>query len=100
MLKKALVSPIALAFGLALTGAAAAQTMVGEHSISEADLPRVQEHCDALLAEDTDATSGISSDANDVETDDAEGSDTATEPGDLSFESITLEQCREAGLVD
>lgn len=110
MLNKAFVSPIALALGLALTGAAAAQTMVGDQNISEADLPRVQEHCDVLLADeavatapttnDETASTDSSTDVDENAPDAADGSDTATEPGDLNFLAITLEDCRAAGLVE
>jgi hypothetical protein len=51
MLKKTLVSPLALAFGLALTGAVAAQNMIGDQDVSDADWSAVQEYCDTLAAD-------------------------------------------------
>lgn len=78
---KSLVSPIALAFGLALTGAAAAQTSVGGQDISDADLPFVQQHCDALS---TGATTDPQSDTT----------------ASIDVATITLDDCMAAGLVD
>ncbi|GGA47515.1 hypothetical protein [Pelagibacterium lentulum] len=98
MFKKSLVSPIALAFGLALTGAAAAQTMVGGQEVTDADLAEVQAHCEALAADETNVNGDVS--------DDATIQDDATDIGGvdpmagLDVASITIEECREAGLID
>lgn len=78
---KSLVSPLALAFGLALTGAAAAQTWIGGQEISDTDLPFVQQHCDVLAG-------GV---ASDVPAD--------AQPG-VDLTTITLDDCMAAGLVN
>lgn len=110
MSMKTLVSPLALAFGLSLTGAAAAQTWVGTQEIDDADLPAVEEHCETLalsgdvgadldVEADADADAGFEDDAVDAEADvgmDAEGDVN----GELDLESITLQDCIEAGLAD
>lgn len=95
MLNKALVSPLALAFGLALTGAVAAQNAIGDQDISDADWPAVQEHCDTLAADETVEGDVTTSPEEDTEgQDDDSGSDVA-----VDLLSITLEDCRAAGLV-
>ena len=90
MLNKALVSPIALAFGLALTGAAAAQTWIGDQEVSEADLLAVEQHCDALATAASTAAPG--------EEPTVDINDSATLGVELA--SITLDQCVEAGLIE
>lgn len=98
MFKKSLVSPIALAFGLALTGAAAAQTFVGDQEVTDADLPEVQAHCEALAAGETDVNGDTSDDAT-IEDDATDvGGEVPTEGLDVA--SITIEECRDAGLIE
>jgi len=89
MLNKALVSPIALAFGLALTGAAAAQVMVGDQEVSEADLLAVEQHCEALA---TAASTAATGEEPTVEA----NSDTLG----VELSTITIQQCVDAGLVE
>ncbi len=93
MLKKALVSPLALAFGLGLTGAAAAQIMLGDQMVLDEDLPAVQEHCDRLAL----AASTASTDDDDVSVD-VDETDNATTGVELT--TITLQQCIDAGLIE
>lgn len=98
MLKKSLVSPIALAFGLALTGAAAAQTMVGVHDVMDTDLPQVQAHCEALAAGETNVNGDVTDDATiQADATDIGGVDAM---GGLDVASITTAECRDAGLID
>ncbi|WP_196257686.1 hypothetical protein [Pelagibacterium limicola] len=92
MPKFALVSPVALALGLALTGAAAAQNMIGTQDVTDADWSAVQEHCDQLVADEV--TAGMEeTDADDNDS----GHPVIT--GNVDFDAITLEDCRAAGLV-
>lgn len=91
MFRKSLVSPIALAFGLALTSAAAAQTWVGGQDVAEADLAVVQSWCDTLALADLNADA-------DAEAPQVDEADNALSAVDLT--TITLEDCREAGLVE
>lgn len=114
---KTLVSPLALAIGLSLTGAAAAQTAVGTQDIEDADLPAVEEHCETLaLAGDVgagfDAEGGTEAEGELTGDDplDAEGGMDAEAGMDanggmdagagVDLESITLQDCIDAGLVD
>ncbi len=84
---------------LGLSGAAYAQTMIGNQSVSEADLQRVQTHCDDLkTASQQAASSDVTQDATEPAIP-SEGESSA-ESGALDLESITLEQCIEAGLVE
>lgn len=120
---KNLVSPIALALALSFAGGASAQTMVGGVEVSAEDLPEVENLCNSLaaganetLAETNDS---IASDGDDDDGDDGEDGeaddgqadpDPAADDGAASdldnalttidLDTITLEQCREAGLVD
>jgi hypothetical protein len=99
MLKKTLVSPLALAFGLALTGAVAAQNMIGDQDVSDADWSAVQEYCDTLAADEAvegDVTTG----PEETENDDDSGTDYPVTTGDVDFMAITLDDCREAGLIE
>lgn len=90
MLNKALVSPIALAFGLALTGAAAAQVMVGDQEVSEADMVAVEQHCAALETAASTAATGEEPTVN-IDAGATLGVELAT---------ITLQQCIDAGLIE
>ncbi|WP_116653884.1 hypothetical protein [Pelagibacterium sediminicola] len=90
MFKKTLVAPIALAFGLTLTGAAAAQVMVGDQEVSDADLAAVQEHCDALELAASTAPTGEAPTV-DINSDPTLG---------VELASITLQQCVDAGLIE
>lgn len=95
MLNKALVSPIALAFGLALTGAVAAQNAIGDQDVTDTDWPAVQEHCDTLAADEAVAGDVTTSPEQDTEgEDDDSGSDVT-----VDLLSISLDDCRAAGLV-
>lgn len=108
---KMLVSPVAIAAAAAFTfgSAAYAQTMVGTQEISDADLPIVQAHCEALAGASVDVpTETLDDDAmlEDGATDDAATDDIATDlpvgdlEGDVDLEAILFEDCQAAGLVD
>lgn len=111
-----LIAAALLASGLALSGAAFGQTMVAGVEVSAEDLPKVQAQCDALVAKaaTTDAQSATNADAStekpadtaangtsdpaSTKADGANGMDAATTLS-LDLDTLTLEQCKEAGLV-
>ena len=111
---KSIVSAIALSAALTLSGSAFAQTMLNGAEVPADELPAVQERCDQLkLAADkdgaTDSTQPAESDADETtsaadantETDDAAAvSEAADALTTIDLETITLEACVEAGLVD
>lgn len=96
-----LASPVAFA-----QDTTAAPTMIGGQALSAEDLPKVQAQCDTLNS--VEKESMASSDATNDEPDGAgdltdpasdvpNGTDQATSTVDLSL--ITIEECKEAGLV-
>ncbi len=100
----AIVMGSALMFG----GAAYADTMVGSATVTDADLPAVQARCDELASAET--TKSLSESAEDTTADDStadatlEGTqqvDGATEATTASIDlgTVTLEQCKTAGLI-
>ena|SRR5690606_10593720 len=109
------LSTIALLAGLTMGGSAFAQTQVGNNAVSEADLPYVQQHCDALrladmnesatdttsteaddAAEDADADATAESEPTGLEADTAARNSSTT----VDLDTITLDDCRAAGLVE
>ncbi len=101
---KSSLSVLALVAGVAFAGSAYAQTMVGGFEVSEADLPHVQAHCDALaLADQNEPTAGTNPDEDTTDEDGRTGLETDTAARNTSttidLELITLEDCVEAGLV-
>lgn len=113
---------VLLASGLALSGASFAQTsteatMVAGVEVSAADLPKVQAQCDALVAmaatenaqsvtntdtstdkpADDTATNGTADPAS-TKADGADGIAAATTMS-IDLDTLTLDQCKEAGLV-
>lgn len=82
---------------LGLSGAAYAQTMIGNQTLSEADAERVKTYCEDLKLESEQAVSGSAEEA----TPEAEGSeDSGAMVGTLDLSTVTLEQCIEAGFVE
>ena len=113
------LSTIALLAGLTMGGSAFAQTQVGNNDVSDADLPYVQQHCDALRLADMNESATASTTPADEATDAAEEGDanadaTAdSEPTGIEadtaarnssttvdLDTITLDDCRAAGLVE
>lgn len=104
---KAFASVLALSSAMLLGGQAYAQTMVGGMSVTDEDLPKVQERCDQLaLADSTESateTTSAGTDDTGAATSDSDVEDTnemanATTPT-IDLDSITLEACTEAGLT-
>lgn len=113
---KAIVSAAALTVALGFAGSAAAQTMIGNQSVSEADHQRVLNYCEDLKNADNQAVSETDNDEtatteanNGTGTDDANADANAmatdtddSDPaavGSVDFDQITLENCIEAGFV-
>lgn len=112
---KTLVSPLALAAAgsLLLGSAAFAQTTVGDQEISDADLPRVTEHCVALsqadgegpadpVAEDPDHMAGDPAVNEEAQTEDAAPAEPAADAAEgdtVDLAAITIEDCQAAGLA-
>ncbi|MBE7732293.1 hypothetical protein [Devosia faecipullorum] len=103
---KSALSVVALLSGVAFAGSAYAQTMVGNNDVSDADLPYVQAQCDALLLNEqnefaAEMTTGDEAKAADSEPTGLEA-DTAARNSStkVDLDTITLEDCRTAGLVD
>jgi hypothetical protein len=110
-----LVSSIALVAALSFSGGAMAQTMIGGVDIPPEDLDRVQAHCNTLAAaeneslaetaDDDDAANG-DDDGDDAQADpdpaadDGEASDMENALTSIDLDTVTLEQCREAGLIE
>jgi len=109
----AIVMGSALMFG----GAAYADTMVGSSTVTDVDLPAVQARCDALnadgapvsLTENTDDNTSSEGAGDTGDTNSATGSgmvSTSEVPGataaattSINLDSVTLEQCKTAGLI-
>lgn len=107
------ISAVALSAAMTFSGAAFAQTSLGGVEVLAADLPAVQERCDALA--NAKATQSISSDtAVEDSADKAQDASTAadtdtsiesvpalTASGTTTFdlETVTLDNCVAAGLV-
>lgn len=112
-MKRSLISSLALAAALSLSGAALAQTTVNGLTVSAEDLPKVQAQCNtlataAMAAESTASTNAAQDNApagttasgasNEKESPAApDAASDATSTVDLS--AITLEGCKAAGLV-
>lgn len=88
---KALATPLALAAGLAFSTSAFAQTEIGTITVSDEDLPLVEAYCNDLALSDATGDSGTQPDA--------EPSPTAEVTTDVQLDSLTLQDCEDAGLV-
>ena len=97
-MKLPIITSLALATAM-LVGPAMAQTVIAGATLTAEELPIVQAHCDTLAR--TDATGNSPSNENKTAVD-----ATATAPaGDeqlvksIDLQTLTLENCKEAGLV-
>ncbi|ODT79258.1 MAG: hypothetical protein ABS76_20575 [Pelagibacterium sp. SCN 64-44] len=102
---KSTLSVAALLAGVVFSGSAFAQTMVGNNDVSDADLPYVQQHCDALkLADENSDVAGTKPDEETTNEDGRTGleADTAARNSSttVDLDTITLDDCIAAGLVD
>jgi len=98
-----LISPLAVAAILALSGAATAQVMVDDYQVPEESLTTFAQKCQALLvaqnrslSEDVDPTETGSIDDEPGES----SADFAAKEHELEIlASLTIEQCRAAGFL-
>lgn len=95
---KAIASAATLAVVLGFAGTAAAQTMIGNQTVSEADHERVKNYCEDLKTADTQAMSGTENDEASTTDEGTEAAETAA-VGAVDLDQITLENCIEAGFV-
>ncbi|HTM79210.1 MAG TPA: hypothetical protein VL133_16470 [Devosia sp.] len=104
---KAFASALAISSAMLLGGQAYAQTTVGGMSVSDVDLPKVQERCDQLAQAD-DPTEAPTVAADTPDATGAAGSADTVEPVNemanattqtINLETITLEACKAAGLT-
>lgn len=103
---KSTLSVVALVAAVSFGGSAFAQTMVGNNEVSDADLPVVQQQCDALAIDDQNSTNVDGNES--VEAQNTEDGRTGLEADTIArnssttvdLETITLEDCRAAGLVE
>jgi hypothetical protein len=107
---KAIVSATALTIALGFGTAAYAQTMIGNQTVSEADMDRVKVYCEDLQNAENQAAGATGAEAELTETDDGSGTDDTTGAtddgsndsaavGSIDMDLITLENCVEAGFV-
>jgi hypothetical protein len=101
----ALLAPLAVAATLSVSGFAFADTMVAGMNVTDAELPKVQARCDELFTssstmsttEDTTAADPAAPADGLDDAPEVNGMDQATTVIDL--EVLTLENCKEAGLI-
>ena len=103
----AIVMGSALLFG----GAAYADTMVGSSTVTDVDLPAVQARCDMLASTDTSTSLTESTDSKTAAGANAGAADAtanattavdetkAATTTSIDLDTVTLEQCKTAGLV-
>jgi hypothetical protein len=87
-----IISAAALAIALGVSGAATAATLVGNVTVTDIDLPRVQAMCDQMVSATADAVGEDLSEntANDVASTDSDAK---------GIDDITLQDCIDAGLL-
>jgi len=103
---KMITAASAIVLGMAFAGPSFAETMIGGVSVSDADLPKVQEKCDTLntatsLSTDSTTTANPSASSTESATP-AAGATAGVATGattSLNVDAITIEQCKEAGLA-
>ena len=109
---RSMISALALAGAMMISGAAIAQTVVGGVTVSAEDLPKVQAACDTLAAKEM-ADSGVTNTDTATSADAGTGTDTsadatsgdtdagidATTTTSIDLALLTYEACKEAGLV-
>ena len=93
---KTIVSAGALAIALGFTGSAVAQTMIGNQSVSAADMERVKVYCEDLQTAENQAEG---TNDNGIDLDESSGTGTPS-VGSVDMDAITLENCIEAGVVE
>lgn len=103
---KSVVSAVALSAAMLLSGTAFAQTMLGGVEVSAEDLPAVTERCEQLVTAeasgsltDSDTTADDNAGAADATVDNAPAvNEVEAATATIDLDTVTLEQCTEAGL--
>ena len=88
-----IISAAALTLALGVSGAASAATLVGGVTVTDIDLPRVQEMCDRMVG---DFPESAELDADSATTTGATSGDEETGP---QIDDITVKDCVDAGLL-
>lgn len=97
---KTIASAAILTAAMGFSGLAYAQTMIGNQSVSEADMERVKVYCEDLKTASTQAVgTDTSSDDQTEPTNDTVAENSQSEVGSLDIDQITLENCIAAGIV-
>lgn len=110
MRKTSLISALALAAGLTLSGNAFAQVTIGGATVPESDVPTIRAQCVELQtsANSTSVAAATSGEQNgSSKGDDSQGGGTNAQPSGadqssttFDLETLTLDQCQEAGLLE
>jgi len=95
---KTIASATILAAMLGLGGAAYAQTMIGNQSVSEADMERVKVYCEDLKTAANQAEGTTPTEGEEAPAATAENSTAAV--GSVDLDAITIENCLEAGFIE
>lgn len=106
---KSIVSAAALSAAMLLSGSAFAQTMFNGVELSADDLPKVTERCEQLATAESSQSATDTTTADSSTDDTAGGSDAtineapevnevAAATATVDLDTVTLEQCTEAGL--
>lgn len=102
---RTLISPLAVAAIISFSSGAMAQAMIGEFEIPDASMPSFEQKCQALLAA---ANRSLTTDemTDDITTGAVEQGGQTSSPDPAAQEnelellaSLTVDQCREAGLL-
>lgn len=107
---KSIASAVALTAAMLVSGSAFAQTTINGTEITAEELPYVQQRCDALAAEGTGGPTASETQSNTEGTtdtgvvNDSENTEDTVDAAaqaltTIDLETLTLEQCTEAGLT-
>jgi hypothetical protein len=103
---KIITAASAIVLGMAFAGPSFAETMLGGVAVADSDLPKVQEKCDTLntaTSLSTDSTTSAMPNSSSTESaTPAAGATAGVATGaatSLNVDAITIEQCKDAGLV-
>jgi hypothetical protein len=96
-MKLALISSLALATSMFVSGAAMAETVINGVTIPEQEVAYVQGHCDTLERLDSTGNSASASPTG-VDMVEAPAGDAAL-VSSIDLDTLTLEECKTAGLV-
>jgi hypothetical protein len=92
-----IVLPAVLFAGLSASGVASAHTVIGGWTVPDEDAPRVASYCRSLASQARSSLVGNGDSNDDAASGDPSGLTQALTDADL--ETITVQQCRDAGLV-